>query len=159
MNWETVGVLAEVIAAIAVVASLVYLAIQIRDSSNQNTVNRSSTILDEFNRMQEVLISSPEVAQLFTKLKANEDLSPIEDTLLESVANRYLTHWYSIQSAHSRNVLDEEIYSIFYDDVKRYVNGYPLMHRKFLEVTSHYSGAREIPIFQPIFEKKLEPSD
>ena len=156
MNWETIGILAEVIAAVAVVVSLVYLAIQIRDSSNQNAVNRSATILDEFNRMQEVLISSPEVVQLFTKMKANEELSPTEDMLLESVVNRYLTHWYSIQTAHDRKVLDEQIYSIFCEDVVRYVNSYPQMHQKFIEVIKHYTGANNIPIFSPIFSKAAD---
>ena len=159
MNLESVGILAEVIAATAVVVSLVYLAFQIRDSANQNTVNRSAILLDEFNRMQEVLISSPEVVNLFTKMKANEALLPLEDTLLEIVSNRFLAHWNSIQIAHNRKVLDEEIYPMFCEDVKRYVNGYPQMHKKFLEITSFYTHARGILILAPIFEEKPEFSD
>ncbi len=72
MNWEITGVIAEVIAAFAVVVSLIYVAIQIRDSSNQNAAIRGSTLFDEFNRMQEVFISTPAVVQLFTKMKANQ---------------------------------------------------------------------------------------
>ena len=38
MNWESIGVIAEVVRAIAVVVTLIYLAIQMRrNSENQRT--------------------------------------------------------------------------------------------------------------------------
>jgi len=154
MNWEITGVIAEVIAAFAVVVSLIYVAIQIRDSSNQNAAIRGSTLFDEFNRMQEVFISTPAVVQLFTKMKTNQSLSPEEDTLLEAISNRYLTQWFSVETAQNRNVIDEQIYRSFCDDVKRYVDDYPQMHEKFLEVTNKYSEMRNLLIFAPIFGKE-----
>ena len=149
-----IGVLAEAIGAIAVVASVIYLAVQVRDSSNQNTVTRTTTLIDEFNRMQEVLISSPDVVDLFTKLNSGDELTNRDETLLESVANRYLSHWFSIQTAYDRGTIDKQFYDIFCEDVSRYVNAYPKMTKKFLEVTEHYSQAEHISIFSPIFAKE-----
>lgn len=151
MNWEIIGVLAEVIGAAAVVISLIYVAIQIRDNSNQNVASRGASITDEFNRMQEVLISSPEVVALFTKMKTLETLTPNEETLLEAVANRYLTHWFSVQSAYDRNVIDKQLFDTFCEDVVRYVSQYSLMHAKFEQVLSLYSVSRSMKIFDPIF--------
>ena len=99
------------------------------------------------------MISSPDVIQLFAKMKTNEELTVIEDTLLEAVANRLLTHWYSVQTAHDRKLVDLIVYEIFCEDVERWMKEYPPMRKKFLEITSFYSMARDIPIYAPIFEQ------
>ena len=43
MNWEAIGVIAEVVGAVAVVVSLVYLAVQIRHQSRQAAAEVLST--------------------------------------------------------------------------------------------------------------------
>jgi len=132
--------------------SLIYLAVQVRDSSNQNAVNRSSAINDEFNRMQEVLISSPDVLDLYTKMKQHEELADRDLALLELVANRYLTHWNSVQVAYDRGTIDDVLYKTFCEDVHRYANDFPQLNNKFLEITSKYTMARSLPIYAPIFQ-------
>ena len=151
MNWDAIGAIGDIIGAIAVVVSLIYVAIQVRDNSNQTKASMATTTTDAFNRMQEVLISNPDVIELFTKMKTRNDLSATEDMLLEAVANRYLAHWWSIQSAYDRNVIDEEFFETFTEDVTRYVNAYPQMHKKFLEIMSLYTRPKDNAIFASIF--------
>ncbi len=45
MNWEAIGAIAELVRAIAVVASLLYLAIQVRQNAE---VNRATAFQDIF---------------------------------------------------------------------------------------------------------------
>ena len=50
MNWEAMGAIGEVVGAIAVVLTLAYLAIQVRQNSNaldqQNKVEKAKTVQD-----------------------------------------------------------------------------------------------------------------
>ena len=61
MNWEAIGAVGEVGGAIAVVATLVYLAAQIRHSAESNLASTQFGIQSEFNRFHEMVISDPEL--------------------------------------------------------------------------------------------------
>jgi hypothetical protein len=70
MNWDAIGAIAELLGAIGVIASLVYLATQIRQSREQMSQNtqamRASGYQSFFQNMDEVAMrstSSPEMAQ------------------------------------------------------------------------------------------------
>jgi hypothetical protein len=51
MNLAAFGIWAEIIAAFAVVISLVYLGLQVRHSANQNEAAMVANLMHEFNRM------------------------------------------------------------------------------------------------------------
>jgi hypothetical protein len=68
-DWGAIG---EIVGALAVVASLIYLAVQIKQSTRQISLNLESSKLAAFeqnvesgNRAREVLITNPAVAELF----------------------------------------------------------------------------------------------
>lgn len=72
MTIEELGAIGEVIGAVAVVASLVYLAIQIRQNTRQLSENMKATELAAFernvhagNRIRELLILNREIAELY----------------------------------------------------------------------------------------------
>ena len=74
MNWEAVGAIAEAIGVIAILVSLVYLAVQIRQSTEQFTRGVEATELAAFerniesgNHLRELLILHPELAELMLK--------------------------------------------------------------------------------------------
>lgn len=74
MNWDAISAISETIASIAVVVSLVYLAIQVKHS---NKLSQSQTRTDLWHMAQsEVfkLIDYPEICQAFYK----DDLSEQE---------------------------------------------------------------------------------
>lgn len=70
-DWGAIG---EIVGAIAVVVSLIYLAIQIRQNTHQIALGMESSKLAAFerniesgNRAREILISDPELVALFLK--------------------------------------------------------------------------------------------
>jgi hypothetical protein len=70
-DWGAIG---DIVGALAVVASLIYLAVQIRQNTRQISLNLESSKLAAFeqnvesgNRAREVLITNPAVAALFIK--------------------------------------------------------------------------------------------
>jgi hypothetical protein len=71
MNWDALGAIGEAVGAIAVFVSLVYVAIQIRQSTKQLARGLEASQLAAFeqnvesgNRIRELLIVHPDLAQL-----------------------------------------------------------------------------------------------
>jgi len=88
MNWEAIGAIGEIIGAIAVVASLIYLSVQIRHNSRQveqqtSALNAESITATEIahSTFRQSIINNPDVASLwrrahesFNELNADEKM-------------------------------------------------------------------------------------
>lgn len=83
MNWEAVGAIAEAFGAIAIFVSLVYVAVQIRQNTQQFSRSIEANQLAAFerniesgNRIRELLILNPDLTELLLSgFKSYEDLS------------------------------------------------------------------------------------
>ena len=65
MDWEAIGAIGEIVGAVAVIATLIYLAIQIKDSAR---AARSAAVTDATTAMQafyQELGSNPQTSKLF----------------------------------------------------------------------------------------------
>lgn len=74
MNWEAVGAISEAIGVIAIFVSLIYVAIQIRQNTQQSSRSVEATQLAAFenniessNRLRELLLMNPELLQMVRK--------------------------------------------------------------------------------------------
>ena len=54
MNWDAIGADGELVSGTAVIATLVYLAKQIRDSAGQQRKDSHRAISEEFNRINDI---------------------------------------------------------------------------------------------------------
>ena len=64
MNWDALGAIAELLGAIAVLATLLYLARQIRESSKAQTLSTYNSFIDGYMRLNEWLTETPERSSL-----------------------------------------------------------------------------------------------
>ena len=79
MNWEAVGAISEVIAAIAVVVTLAYLALQIRQSTRTTKAAAVSASHLSLRENRHAILASPELSSLFASGAANPtELSELE---------------------------------------------------------------------------------
>ena len=74
MNWEAVGAISEAIGVVAILISLIYLAVQIRQSTQEFSRGIEATQLAAFesniesgNRVRELLLLNPDLVDLMTK--------------------------------------------------------------------------------------------
>jgi len=74
MNWDAIAAIGEIIGALAVFISLIYLAVQIRQNTRQITSSIDATRLAAFerniasgNRVREFFLVNPELAKLYGK--------------------------------------------------------------------------------------------
>jgi len=62
VNWEALGTVAEVVGAIAVVASVIFLAIQVRGNTRLLAQQTVSSAIDAFNDFDRLIASTPDLA-------------------------------------------------------------------------------------------------
>jgi hypothetical protein len=96
-NWEAIGAIGEIVGAAAVVGSLAYLAVQIRQNTKQVTEQINALKLDGHNaaandhsRFRQSIIQSPQVASLWRRGKLSYvDLSPDEQAQVGELFRDY----------------------------------------------------------------------
>lgn len=67
MNWEAISAIGEILAALAVVVTLIYLAKQIRQNSQAVQVAALRDTTEQWHRWSEVLATSPELADIVSR--------------------------------------------------------------------------------------------
>ena len=97
MNWDAVGALAEAIGAIGVIASLLYLASQVRASARASAVEaklQSTRLLSE---LLESWIRDPELNDLF--LRGSDDLESLSKEEYHRFSNLCLKAFWFFSAA------------------------------------------------------------
>lgn len=102
MNWEAIGTLAEIVGAAAVVASLIYLAIQVRYSNKQSELESYRHTWSSLNELEGVFSSSTEMASIINRgRKSIENLNEDEKLIFVHFHIRILN---TIESWHHQVV-------------------------------------------------------
>lgn len=79
MNWEAIGAVGEILGAIGVIATLGYLAVQIRQNTASNRQAAARSTVDSINRLNIVSVEQPDLLDLLTRGMANlAELDPRE---------------------------------------------------------------------------------
>ena len=81
MNWDAIGAVGEIIGALAVVLSVVYLAVQIRRQTDQARLAATREIAIAWNTALIPLIENQELADLFLKAGPSYDALPNHERL------------------------------------------------------------------------------
>lgn len=111
MNWDAIGATGEVIGAIAVVATLIYLSLQIRSAQRDAQTSNFHRVADSFNDLNRLIASDPKMADLFNKGMADfgalEEVERTQFSFLCITAVRiYDSLYYQLQ----RGVGDPELW-------------------------------------------------
>ena len=67
MNWEALGAIGELVGAAAVLATLVYLALQMRQNTRAVRIAARTTLQEAFSSVGDLLAHSPQLAELYLK--------------------------------------------------------------------------------------------
>lgn len=98
MNWDAIAAVAEIIGVIAIIASLFYVAVQIR----QNNVIARATIISTTNsdsmRMSELVAQDAELAEIFDKGTNGVSLTGVERTRFIMLLEMYLVWLENVDS-------------------------------------------------------------
>lgn len=65
MNWDALGAVAEILGAVGVIVTVAYLAVQVRQNSQQVASSLAESIRNGINEATRIMASSPETARVF----------------------------------------------------------------------------------------------
>jgi hypothetical protein len=79
MNWDAIGAVGEILGAVAVLATLVYLAIQVRYTRDAWQRQNERDMLKGITQSSQLIVEQPEMAQILWKGQDNlDDLDDVE---------------------------------------------------------------------------------
>ena len=108
MNWQAVSAIAEVVGVIAVVVSLIYLAIQIRQNTKVSRAATRQAIAESTEKLGDDLINNSDMAAIFVRHLSGGALSPAEKLRLQARCYRDLQHWENVHYQYNEGLLSED---------------------------------------------------
>jgi len=116
VNWEAIVAIVEVVGLLAVVVSLIYVALQVRQNSevfSQNILVARSAMVHEtsvtYSRFFELIAESPDLASIYRRGIDSEELDSDEVVRFESLIEVYFTYLEDIDHQFKSDLyFDEE---------------------------------------------------
>jgi len=111
MNWEAIGAIGEIIGAAAVVATLVYLARQIRAQSKAYEIENFNGLMDGYNQFNSLLATDKGLYRLFmTGLNHPEELDADQAGQFTALYRMFINGTHKILRAYQLGAFDERIW-------------------------------------------------
>jgi len=112
MNWEAIGAVAEVLGAIAVVATLYYLAVQFRETRYQTLANNTTHAVDRWLQAQvKMLETNDSVSLVRSGLNSYESLSPDEKGRFTGYMFELNAAYQAVLNLNEQGLLDSRQFS------------------------------------------------
>jgi hypothetical protein len=154
MNWNAIGAVGEIVGALAVVFTLIYLARQISQNTGVSSAEQNRAVMESYADFNNVILANAEVAELLVKLEEPEvnDLTPRERVQIRHLVYRLMNAWYTMHSSYASNQLSPEDYGNYKDDIRVLTEIYPGLLPAAVEVMSRFEGMIDIEIHAPFAE-------
>jgi hypothetical protein len=111
VNWATVGAIAELLGAIAVIVTLVYLAIQIRQNSSVVRTSNYWQLTGQMGEFSNQLAADPELLAIYQNgLRSYADLSGLDRGRFHMLLSTLFTKFQVMVQLQRRGQLDRELY-------------------------------------------------
>ena len=152
---QLLGNFGEFFGAIAVVATLGYLAYQIRQNTQSSYASTLRNVGSDLARIYEQILANDELAELIARCRnATTDLSPSESERIQFLATLYLIAYSSVEIAYQENQMPQGIYETYRNDFRRVVTTYPALKPRMREgvESDQVADLRPHGIYQPLFE-------
>jgi len=149
MNWDALGVIAELIGASAVVITLVFLAIEVRNGRNATESASVDTLAEGFNSTNALLASDPELAAIWIKgMSEPTSLTEVESIRFLATTQSYINHFSTVLKYHESGLLPEE----------EWLTHYHSMHYIFNSVGGKWlrDKLNMAPAVRAVFDAPLE---
>lgn len=117
MNWDAIGAISEFLGAAGVIATLIYLAAQIRQSSRVELAKSEREIMDSWNQVMATWWGNPQVAEIAIRGLAGQKLSGGERGTFHGLLTQVLTHHGSALRMHQKGLIDVQTMKVFQSSV------------------------------------------
>ena len=108
MNWDAIGAIAEALGAIAVVATLIYLAIQIRQNTQATRSATRHAITESIMGPPNNFLQSKSFRKTFLAHVNSEDLDPDQSLQMQIYCYITMKSWENMHYQYRNGMLTEE---------------------------------------------------
>ena len=117
MNWDAIGAIGEVVGAVAVVVTLLYVARQIHQANSQTQAGARYSFLEAYGHMNSSITESKEVASIFRRGFSGEKLDEDEYMQFFALTGQFLNTWSVLFDLHEDGLLPENQWSMVRKDI------------------------------------------
>ena len=118
MNWDAISAIAELLGSIAVLATLLYLAIQTRSINRQSQAEARYAFVDAMSEINTVIAQSKETASVWRRgLESIECLDEDERMQFLMLVGQYANLWSVMHQLHLDRLLPETQWFIVRNDM------------------------------------------
>ena len=124
MNWDAIGAIGEVVGALSVLLTLIYLAKQIKDNSNLLTISAYQTAMDGYNEIAAKFFEDEQVARISGNLfhENFSSMSSIDEYRLNLMWRVYMNQNLKMLCSHELGVLPEGDWSRIANEISHLVS-------------------------------------
>jgi hypothetical protein len=114
MNWEAIAAVGQMVGATAVLITLIYLAVQIRQNTSAVATATYESTMTGFNNINVVVASHPALASLLERgCRSQDSLNAEEVVQFNFLLRCYANQWWKLFKLHERGSLPIGEWSIF----------------------------------------------
>lgn len=118
MNWEAITAITEILGVVAVVVSLIYLAIQIRQNSASIKASTYDSILSQATNLHTLLLSNEAISDAWIKgLNAPDELETVERLRFNSYMLRLFRMLEGFHRQAAIGLLDSEVFEASWSEI------------------------------------------
>ena len=146
-KWLAVG------ANIGVLAGLVFLALEIRQSNRIAIATTEITVRESFGSSNETVYTNPEFAALLAKArKADAAFSDAEHEMLDYFISRMMNIWIQIDRAYANGMVSKTTLGVAIEDMKWTIDTYPSLRSMFDEWADTYPSSSETELARELVQ-------
>ena len=120
INWDAAGAIGEIIGAVAVLATLIYLARQMRQNNDLQRMQVSSVFLQNRVIFFQALYQNDDLMQTILRAREDEDLNPLERMRLTTYYRSVLVLFDWEYQQYDDGLLDESATSRIRDVIDKF---------------------------------------
>ncbi len=122
MNWDALGAIGEVVGAIAVVVTLIYVARQIHQATAQTQAAAQYSFIEAYGEMNTSITNSKKVASIFRRGIMGEVLDPDEYYQFFALIGQFINTWSVLFDLHNDGLLPESQWTMVRKDIITMMN-------------------------------------
>ena len=144
--------LVEGIGLAAVIASLLFVAFEIRQSNRIAIGTTAYELNRNWMAINELYLTDPKVLELIVAVSDKEFIPKDEEQReqVEAFARLILNNWIAIEDAYNNGIASEILYLLALEDVKAVISKRPGLLPTYVAVTSHYDLSK-YKLLEPLF--------
>jgi len=123
MNLELAAVIAEIVSAFAVVATLIFLAIELRNNRDATRSSALDSLASGFNATSAQIFSDPGLTDIWLKgMEDPEALNELERTQLVLMVQSYVNTYTSVRKYHESGALPNDEWLVYSKGMAGFMN-------------------------------------